>query len=676
MSGSLDNGSFETVGALARELSSRGHEISPDGLLEILDGVNATPLENDDESWLEMLGSPSDTGLRRGLLALRAHRASRTPTSSPAETERLSRLRRALRTEGLDGLVLPRADEHQGEFLPHRAERVAWLSGFTGSAAVVAVLQDRAAILTDGRYTIQVAQQVDTSAWEVRHITREPLADWIGEHVRQGHRIGYDPWLHSIRSARGLVAAVERAGGTPVALEANPIDQLWEHRPAAPLSPAVPHPDQHAGQSSASKREAIANILVADDHDATVLTSPESIAWLLNIRGRDVPSTPLCLSFAILDRAGTVELFVDRRKITDATRAHLGNAVSIHPPSGLAAALAHRASRGARLRLDPASSPVWIANHVTASGGTVVTGPDPVVLPRARKNPIEIEGARAAHRRDGTAFVRFLCWFAGEAPSGRLDEQGAADRLRAFRAEQELFTDLSFDTISAAGPNGAIVHYRVTAQTNRTIRPGDLYLVDSGAQYRDGTTDITRTIAVGDPGAQARDRFTRVLKAHIALATMRFPEGTTGDRLDAVARAPLWQAGLDFDHGTGHGVGSYLGVHEGPQSISGRSGAVALEPGMIVSNEPGYYREGAYGIRLENLLVVREERPDGGERNMLGFETITLAPFDRSMITTDLLAAHEIDWINLYHARVRDTLSPDLEPGVGRWLDAATRPLD
>lgn len=667
----------ESAEPLARRLRDAGRDISADELVDIIDGVNASPLDDTDESWLDLIGAPIDRPLRDRLQALRHSRAARVQSAPQAGVlaDRLARLRSALRERGLDGFVLPRADEHQGEFLPHRAERVAWLTGFTGSAALAAVLQDKAAVFTDGRYTIQVRQQVDTTLWETRHSIQQPVSAWIAENLGPRTSIGYDPWLHSPRAAGALQKAVERAGGTLTPVDPNPIDTLWDTQPPPPLSPAVPHDIAYAGEHSGDKRRAIAGILEKDGHDAVVLSSPESIAWLLNIRGRDVPRTPLCLAFAVLERSGAVDLFVDTRKIVDATRVHLGNEVSVRPISDFPRALAGRAAGGGRLRVDPVSSPAWIARHIEGAGGTVAEGADPVILPRARKNPTELAGTRAAHRRDGAAFVRFLHWFAAESPLGTLDEAGAADRLRAFRAEQALFRDLSFDTISGSGPNGAIVHYRVTSDTNRVIRPGDLYLVDSGAQYLDGTTDITRTIAVGDPGDAARDRFTRVLRAHIALATARFPPGTTGDRLDAIARAPLWRAGVDFDHGTGHGVGSFLGVHEGPQTISGRSSSVPLEPGMIVSNEPGYYRQGEYGIRLENLVVVREEEIDGGERPMLGFETITLAPFDRSMIETALLSPGEIAWIDRYHAWVREILTPDLEPEAARWLAAATAPL-
>lgn len=586
---------------------------------------------------------------------------------------RLAGLRAALGARGLDGFVLPRAGENPGEAVPASAERLAWLTGFDGSAGLAVVLADGAAVFVDGRYTLQVRAQVDPALYEARHIGEEPPTAWIAERLGAGGRLGYDPWLHTVDEAERLREAAGAAGGSLVPVEPNPVDALWTGRPAPPLAPAVPHGIEYAGRDSADKRLEIAEILAANGLDAAVFSAPESIAWLLNIRGDDVPRTPVALGYAILDRTGAVDLFMDGRKLDGAARAHLGNAATVRPPDALGPAIDELARAGRAARIDPGATPDWIARRIEAAGGAPARGPDPSALPRARKNEVELAGARAAHLRDGAAFARFLHWFAGEAPKGTLDEIAAAERLRAFRAEQALFRDLSFDTISAAGPHGAIVHYRVTPESNRPIRPGDLYLVDSGAQYLDGTTDITRTIAVGDPGAEARDRFTRVLKGHIAIATARFPEGAAGDRLDPLARAPLWRAGLDFDHGTGHGVGSYLGVHEGPQGISPRARGIALEPGMIVSNEPGFYKEGAWGIRLENLVAVTApRRMAGGDRDTMAFETLTLAPFDRSMVDPGLLEREELRWLNGYHARVRDRLSPLVPPETAAWLARAT----
>ncbi|MBM85453.1 MAG: X-Pro aminopeptidase [Rhodospirillaceae bacterium] len=620
-----------------------------------------------------MVGDIGDPDLRTDLLELRtACRVSRAPGRQDKPAERLAALRKVMSEYGVDAIILPRADEHQGECIPHRAERLAWLTGFTGSAGVAIVLADKAAVFTDGRYTLQIRQQIDETLYEVRHVTNEPPTTWIEENLAVGARFGYDPWIHTIDGAERLRNAVERAGGVLLPLSDNPIDTIWDSQPAHPLTPIAPHDISYAGQSMAEKRVVIADTIAKDGHDAVILTSPESIAWLLNVRGHDVPRTPLPLSFGILDKNGSVDLFVDERKVTQNLRDHLGNAVTIQPRERLGPEIETKVGAGCQVRVDPASSPAWIAQRIEAAGGKVHKGQDPVVLPKAVKNTTELNGAHNAHTRDGLAFAHFLRWFQDEAPKGTVDEIQAADRLHACRSKGALFNDLSFDTISGSGPNGAIVHYRVTSETNRVIQRGDLYLVDSGAQYLDGTTDITRTIAVGDPGAEARDRFTRVLKCHIAIATARFPVGSTGGQLDTLGRTPLWDVGLDFDHGTGHGVGSYLGVHEGPQRISKAGGGVPLRPGMIISNEPGYYKEGAYGIRLENLVVVREEQIDGADRQMLGFDTITLAPFDRSMIDPSLLTGEELIWLNRYHARVRERLTPMLEPEMAAWLAEET----
>jgi len=673
----LSSPSGEQGKEVAARLSEAGITMAPDALLALIDGVNASPMALDDASWTVLVGAGLSGALVADLVRLRGARGAEQGEAAASGASddpggRLNRLRAILAEQGVDGLILPRADEHQGEYLPPRAERLAWLTGFTGSAGVVVVLKDKAAVFTDGRYTLAIREQVDLSLYETRHVISDSPAEWIENHLGEGGKLGFDPWLHTLAGVERLEKATEKAGGSLVALEQNPIDAIWDDQPPPPLTPVVPHRAEYAGRSIADKRIAIAEAIAKDGHDAVVLSSPESIAWLLNIRGGDVPRTPLPLSFAIVNREAAVDLYIDERKMIRETREHLGNVVTVRPREALGAAIDVLVSDGVALRVDPASSPAWITRRIEAAGGVAAKGDDPIVLPRALKNRIELSGTRAAHIRDGVAMTRFLHWFASEAPGGQIDEITAAERLRAFRAEGDLFRDLSFDTISGSGPNGAIVHYRVTPESNRTIRPGDLYLVDSGAQYLDGTTDITRTIGVGDPGDGARVRITRVLKGHLAVARARFPVGANGSQLDPLARAPLWNAGLDFDHGTGHGVGSYLGVHEGPQRISKAAGSVALQPGMIISNEPGYYKEGAFGIRLENLVVVQEEKIAGGDREMLSFETITLAPFDRSMIETALLDGAEIAWLDDYHRWVRDTLTPLLEPEVAAWLAEAT----
>jgi Xaa-Pro aminopeptidase len=589
---------------------------------------------------------------------------------------RLAALRAELKRRGIAGFVVPRADEHQGEYVPPSAERLAWLTGFTGSAGAAVVLEDKAAVFVDGRYTLQAREQVDAALYEIKHLPEETPAGWLEANLREGEVLGFDAWLHTEDGAKRLAEACEKAGASLAPTDGNPLDAVWADRPDAPTAPIRQHPAEFAGKSSPEKRAEIAGLLTNQKAAAAVLTLPESIAWLLNIRGGDVPHAPLPLSFAVLRDDGSVALFIDSRKLTDGIAAALGDGVTVHAPDALGAALDELGTRRARVLADPATAADWVFRRLAEAGAVLVRGADPCLLPKACKNPVELEGARAAHRRDGAAVTRFLAWLAGEAPKGRLDEIAAAARLEALRRENNHFEDLSFGTISGSGPNGAIVHYRVTEASNRTLKPGELYLVDSGAQYLDGTTDITRTVAIGEPTPEMRDRFTRVLKGHIALATTRFPKGTTGSQLDAIARRPLWQAGLDYDHGTGHGVGSYLSVHEGPQRIAKVPNTTALQPGMICSNEPGYYKEGAYGIRIENLVAVRaDDSVKGAEREMLSFETLTLAPIDRALVERALLAPDEAAWLDRYHARVREVIAPLVDRATADWLAEATQPI-
>lgn len=609
-------------------------------------------------------------------------RARTSPAARRPEPKRLAALRAELGRRGLHGFVVPRADAHLGEYVPAYAQRLAWLTGFTGSAGTAVVLADKAAIFVDGRYTLQVREEVDGELYAFCHLTEITPEAWIESTLGKGETLGLDPWLHSETQSNRLRAAAEAAGGSLMATDDNPIDAIWSDQPAPPLAPIGAHPLDVAGRSSVDKRSDIAASLRRKGVAAAILTQPDSIAWLLNVRGDDVPHTPLPLSFAILRDDGAVDWFVAPEKITPDLPPHLGNGVSPRAPDAFAAALADLGAAGARVTADADASPAWLFARLREAGATIVTGADPCQLPKARKNPVELAGARAAHARDGLALTRFLAWLDGEtaARAGKgkqgLSEIEAAERLQAFRRESELLRDLSFTTISGSGPNGAIVHYRVTEESDRRLRSGDLYLVDSGGQYRDGTTDVTRTVAIGDPSEEMRDRFTRVLKGHIALAIARFPPGTTGSQLDSLARYHLWQVGLDYDHGTGHGVGSYLGVHEGPQRIAKVPSRVALEPGMIVSNEPGYYKPGAYGIRIENLVVVVESLAQpGDEREMLAFETLTLAPLDLRLVEPALLAPAELAWLNTYHARVCAALEPGLDAAEAAWLKKATRPL-
>ena len=589
---------------------------------------------------------------------------------------RVERLRKELGQEGLAGFLVPRADEHQGEYVPPRAQRLAWLTGFTGSAGLAVVMVDRAAIFVDGRYTLQVRDEAPDDLFEYHHVTDSPPAEWLRLHLRPGNRLGYDPWLHTIESVERLQATCGKVGATLLPVVENLVDRIWDDQPPAPRGPIVPHDLKHAGRPSPDKRREIGELLGRDGVDAVVLTAPDSIAWLLNVRGSDVAHTPLPLAFAMVHRDASVDLFVDATKLAPGLREHLGEGVRVLPPDGLGPALDRLGSARRTVQADSSATAAWIIQRLTTAGATVVRAADPCLLPKATKNDVELAGARSAHEKDGIALTRFLAWLAREAPTRRLTEISAAERLDAFRAEEPLFRDVSFPTISGAGPNGAIVHYRATPRTDRRIEPGMLYLVDSGAQYLDGTTDVTRTVAIGPPTAEQRDRFTRVLRGHIALAMARFPKGTTGSQLDALARTPLWDAALDYDHGTGHGVGSYLSVHEGPHRISKVGNTVALRPGMIVSNEPGYYKTAEYGIRIESLVVVVPvPAPPGGEVSLYGFETLTLAPIDRTLVDPALLAPAELSWLDAYHARVRDALSPRVDRETAAWLADATRPL-
>ena len=588
----------------------------------------------------------------------------------------LALLREELARRGLDGFVVPRADEHQGEHVPFSAERLAWVTGFTGSAGTAVILAARAALFVDGRYTLQGATETMGTGIEIVHVTERQFDDWLVEALSEDMRLGYDPRLHTGEGRKRLEKVCKRATAHLVPTDGNPADAVWQNRPAPPLALVVAHTNEFTGRSSEDKRKTIGSTLAKEKCDAAVITLPDSLAWLLNLRGGDVPHTPLPLSFAILSRDGTVALFIDRRKLSPGLDRHLGKDVTIQAPDGLGPTLRALGEAGKTVRADPATASAWVLDELAEGGAIVVEGTDPCLRPKAIKNETELSGTRAAHRRDGVAVTRFLHWLDREAASGALTEIAAADHLEALRRQGKHFRDLSFPTVSGAGANGAIVHYRVTPESNRKLESGSLYLVDSGAQYLDGTTDITRTVAIGSPSEEMRDRFTRVLKGHIALATARFPVGTRGSQLDTLARLALWKVGLDYDHGTGHGVGSYLSVHEGPQRISKRGGDAALEPNMIVSNEPGYYKAEGYGIRIENLVAVKTlGKPEGGERELLGFKTLTRAPIDRTLIDTTLLDDSEVAWLDAYHAEVRKTLTPLLDAKTAAWLTAATAPL-
>ncbi|GGA97448.1 Xaa-Pro aminopeptidase [Brucella endophytica] len=613
--------------------------------------------------------------------------------SNPANAApRVAKLRAEMEKLGLDGFLVPRADEHQGEYVPPRAQRLAWLTGFTGSAGVALVLKNEAFIFIDGRYTLQVREQTDSSVFKIESLIDSPPSVWLAEHGK-GLAIGFDPWLHTIADAEALRQALAKAGGRLVPVTDNLVDLVWTDQPAAPLEPVTIQPIAFAGKEASVKLRELSEAVAKAGAQATVLTDPSSIAWAFNIRGKDVSNTPLPLSFAIIPSEGEPSLFIDKRKLPIETEAYLTQLAKLRSPGSLedylktCAAGSPPSTEGSlkagqkneAILLDPALAAEKLRMIVTDAGGKVIEGKDPARLPRALKNAAELYGARRAHERDGVAMASFLSWLDEQEP-GSVDEIAAATKLEETRRSvaesfQMPLEDISFDTISGAGPNGAVIHYRANTNTSRVLQGGELYLVDSGAQYRDGTTDITRTVPIGTVSAELKRAFTLVLKGMIAISTARFPKGTRGMDIDVLARIALWKHGFDYAHGTGHGVGSYLAVHEGPQSISKR-GAQELLPGMIISNEPGYYKPGSFGIRIENLIVVTEpEMIEGGDIPMMGFETLTFCPIDIRLIDTSLLTREELVWLDAYHAKVREKLLPHVEGKTREWLIAATEGL-
>lgn len=592
---------------------------------------------------------------------------------------RVALLRQWLSDNGLDGFIVPRADEHQGEYVADRSARLKWLTGFSGSAGVAIVLRDRAFVFVDGRYTLQVRGEVDLGIFSIESLVDNPPAVWLRDHLGKGARLGFDPWLHTIGEVEALQASADKIGAVLVPLDRNPIDIIWKDQPGAPVTPVELHPIGFAGELAKDKLARLATAIGKEGATHAVLTDPSSIAWAFNIRGGDVPHTPLALGFAILAADGAHQLFMDSRKFSRQVAAYLTQLADPHEPGEFEAAIAALAKSGAKIALDPVLAADRLRMLVEDNGGTVIAAPDPARIPRATKNQAEINGSRAAHRRDGAAVAKLLCWLDRQKP-GSLDEIAVVTRLEETRRQtgeetQMPLRDVSFDTISGAGPNGAIMHYRVSRATSRKLRAGELFLLDSGAQYQDGTTDITRTVPIGQPTEEMRERFTLVLKGMIGISTLRFPAGTRGSEIDAVARMALWKHGCDFAHGTGHGVGSYLAVHEGPQRIA-RTGTEKLLEGMMLSNEPGYYKEGAYGIRIENLILVTPaEQIEGGDIAMHAFETLTLAPIDVRLVRSDLLTRDELHWLDAYHARVVAEIGPMLDGETLAWLEKATAPL-
>jgi Xaa-Pro aminopeptidase len=593
--------------------------------------------------------------------------------------DRLAALREQLKAEKLDGFVVPLTDEHMSEYVGSYAQRLAWLTGFQGSAGSAVVLPEEAAIFVDGRYTLQVRQQVSATEWSYQTVPETSTTEWLKEHAPEKARIGYDPWLHTRDWVNKAKEALASRGAELVPVARNPIDEIWKDRPEASKAHLIVQSDQYAGKSAAEKRTEIGDWLATKHADAAVLSALDSIAWAFNIRGQDVTHTPVALAYALVNADGTADLFVAGEKIGPDVRQHLGNGVRLHERAEFESALAEL--KGKTVVVDPERAVAAIFDALESAGARILPLRDPTILPKALKNPAEIAGQKAAQERDGAAITRFLHWIDDEAPRGDVDELTASDRLEAIRRESPELRDLSFDSISGAGPNGAIVHYKSSEKTNRKLERGTLYLIDSGGQYVDGTTDITRTVPIGEPTEEMRDRFTRVLKGHIAIATAVFPKGTRGSQLDSFARRPLWEAGLDYAHGTGHGVGSFLAVHEGPQRISPVGSAQSggdepLQAGMIVSNEPGYYKTGEYGIRIENLVLVCEREIEGAEKELLGFETLTFAPIDRRLIDAQMLEPEELIWLNCYHAHVLAKIGPQLKDDDLEWLQHACAPIE
>lgn len=593
--------------------------------------------------------------------------------------DRLKRLRAVLNEQNLDGFIVPNTDDHQGEYTPAYRERLAWLTGFKGTAGLFIVLQNAAALFVDGRYILQAKDSVDPEEVEVYLANELHPTTWLKSHAEKGKRIGFDPWTLTESQMKGYHSVLEEKGATLIAMDFNPVDRVWEDQPEAPFAPVKVHPVTYAGEAFENKISHLQEMLGQDQIDAFATSFLESIAWLLNIRGDDLEVLPVVIAHMIVPSDGPVQLFVDVKKIDVSVLEHFKDHVVVLPYDAFINALSKLGHEKKRVLIDPhtnAVKQILAIEGENKSGASVVRRMDPTLMPKACKNVVEVDGARRAHVRDGVALVNFLAWLSRTVPTGQVDEQKAAAQLLLYRKEQSLFQSVSFETISSTGPHGAIVHYRVTPETNRTILPQDIYLVDSGGQYLDGTTDVTRTVCFLPPSAEQKDRFTRVLQGHIDLARVRFVKGTTGSQLDCLARAPLWDAGLDFAHGTGHGVGSYLGVHEGPQRISTVGSTIALEPGMILSNEPGYYKAGAYGIRIESLVVVQKAEPLlGEERPVYVFETLTLAPIDLNLIDARLLTLMQKEWLNQYHARIRETLLPLVHEENRDWLLLSTEPL-
>jgi len=665
---------------LDRLLKECGARVDMVSAREILRGVLASPAAGDNNAWVQLIAPNADDAVIEALAELNGRIQATLiddgldrRTTDPA---RLAALRKEMKRRDLDAFIVPKADEHQGEFVARRSERLQWLTAFTGSAGSCAVMTRKAAVFVDGRYTLQVKKQVSSKLFEAHHAAATSLHTWLAGHLGAGMRVGFDPWLITDKERQRLEDLCTRVGALLIAQPDNPIDAAWTGQPPAPITPMLAHPAKYAGEASAKKRKRLQEAMTEAGLDSVVLSAPDAIAWLLNVRGRDVPCTPVSLAFAVAHAQGGIELFTDPRKMSPGLEDHLGADVVVMETEALAAELSHLGSRNLKVGVDLAQAPAKIAMTLRLAGAEVVDAADPTLAMKARKNKAERDGMRNAHLRDGVALVNFLYWIEESAGRGKTTEWEVGEKIDGLRRTLDLHQGPSFQTIAGFGANGAIVHYRAAEKTSAKLKKGSLLLVDSGGQFLDGTTDVTRTVAIGKPTQEMKDRYTRVLKGHIALGRAQFPDGTTGSQLDTLARKPLWDVGLDYEHGTGHGVGSYLGVHEGPQRISKHPSSVALEPGMVVSNEPGYYKTGGYGIRIENLVMVTTVKPQKGfERKLLGFETLTCAPYDVALIEPKLLSDAEIGWLNDYHAWVRKSLEKQLDKPVRAWLAKATKPL-
>ena len=663
---------------LSKRLATLGADLDASGTADLIAGVAAAPAGSDPQAWHALVAAAPSDQLRHVLDSLlsEARAVDRGLNITPPPLERLEHLRAELKRQGVCGFIIPRSDEHQGEYVAQHSERLAWVTGLTASAGLAIIMIDAAAVFVDGRYTLQAEAEVNGDLFERRHLTDEPPTDWIVDNLAKEGKLGYDPWLLTPGQVNRYAAACKQAGGALVPISKNPVDAVWENQPPPPLAPVWCLDEAFTGEPVAAKRHRIADNLLEAGDDAALLTAPDSIAWLLNVRGGDVPYTPFVLSFAIIHADASVDWYVDPRKLMPDARRLASKDIRLRQPNDLGTTLDDLGKAGKTVRLDPTMAPAWAENRLNCAAATIDHGEDPCQLAKAKKNSIQMDGMRNAHIRDGAAVTRFLAWLATQTPGPDFTEIRVSHKLEALRRENDYFQGLSFNTISGSGPNGAIVHYRATPETDRTLDDGELFLVDSGAQYLDGTTDITRTIAVGNPTTEMRRHWTLVLKGHIALAEARFPPGTNGSQLDVLARHALWREGLDYDHGTGHGVGSFLSVHEGPHRITKTANRVGLEPGMVVSNEPGFYKANAYGIRIENLVaVINLSRPDGADRDVYGFETLSLAPLDRNLVDLSLLSKSEIDWVDGYHIRVRNAVGPLLDSTTRSWLESATAPL-